>query len=135
MATMESTFLYSFVRALAPPLGELLSVSEAEDVYKRQISNTQTINPEALGHSEGERVENLVQVLDVYKRQGVVGKDLVQLLAGLVAVGGAGLLRHLDAAVGHESTLEGLVGLQAHDLLLSLIHISCWAASVPSPVP
>lgn len=30
MATMESTFLYSFVRALAPPLGELLSVSEAE---------------------------------------------------------------------------------------------------------
>jgi len=48
---------------------------------------------------------------------GVVGKDLVQLLAGLVAVGGAGLLGHLDAAVGHESTLEGLVGLQAHDLL------------------
>ena len=30
------------------------------------ISNTQTINPEALGHSEGERVENLVQVLDGY---------------------------------------------------------------------
>ena len=26
------------------------------------ISNTQTINPEALGHSEGERVENLVQM-------------------------------------------------------------------------
>ena len=26
------------------------------------ISNTQTINPEALGHSEGERVENLVQI-------------------------------------------------------------------------
>ena len=48
---------------------------------------------------------------------GVVGKDLVQLLAGLVAVGGAGLLGHLDAAVGHESTLQGLVGLQADDLL------------------
>mgnify|MGYP000591633758 CR=1 FL=1 len=28
------------------------------------ISNTQTINPDALGHSEGERVENLVQVMD-----------------------------------------------------------------------
>mgnify|MGYP000491366425 FL=1 len=30
------------------------------------ISNTQTINPDALGHSEGERVENLVQVMDGY---------------------------------------------------------------------
>ena len=48
---------------------------------------------------------------------GVVGKDLVQLGAGLVAVGGAGLLCHLDAAVGHEGALEGLVGLQTHDLL------------------
>ena len=28
------------------------------------ISNTQTINPDALGHSEEERVDNLVQVLD-----------------------------------------------------------------------
>jgi len=34
------------------------------------ISNTQTINPEALGHSEGERKENLVQVLDGYFDQG-----------------------------------------------------------------
>ena len=34
------------------------------------ISNTQTINPEALGHSEGERVENLVQVLEGYYDQG-----------------------------------------------------------------
>ena len=34
------------------------------------ISNTQTINPDALGHSEGERVENLVQVLDGYFDQG-----------------------------------------------------------------
>ena len=34
------------------------------------ISNTQTINPEALGHSEDERVENLVQVLDGYFDQG-----------------------------------------------------------------
>ena len=48
---------------------------------------------------------------------GIIGKDLVQLGAGLVAVGGAGLLCHLDAAVGHEGALEGLVGLQTHDLL------------------
>ena len=42
---------------------------------------------------------------------GVVGKDLMQLGRGLVAVGGAGLLCHLDAAVGHKGALEGLVGL------------------------
>ena len=34
------------------------------------ISNTQTINPDALGHSEGERVNNLVQVMDGYFDQG-----------------------------------------------------------------
>ena len=47
---------------------------------------------------------------------GILGKDLVQLFAGLIAVGRAGLLSHLDAAVGHESTLQGLIGLQADDL-------------------
>ena len=46
------------------------------------ISNTQTINPDALGHSEDERVSNLVQVMDGYFDQGahhlnvnVFGKD------------------------------------------------------------
>ena len=34
------------------------------------ISNTQTINPGALGHSEMERISNLVQVLDGYFDQG-----------------------------------------------------------------
>lgn len=34
------------------------------------ISNTQTINPAALGHSEEERVNNLVNVLDGYFDQG-----------------------------------------------------------------
>ena len=34
------------------------------------ISNTQTINPDALGHSETERVDNLVQVMDGYFDQG-----------------------------------------------------------------
>ena len=34
------------------------------------ISNTQTINPDALGHDEDERINNLVQVLDGYFEQG-----------------------------------------------------------------
>ena len=34
------------------------------------ISNTQTISPDALGHGEQERVENLVQVMDGYFDQG-----------------------------------------------------------------
>ncbi len=34
------------------------------------ISNTQTINPDALGHSDEERTENLVRVLDGYFAQG-----------------------------------------------------------------
>lgn len=34
------------------------------------ISNTQTINPDALGHDEEERVDKLVQVLDGYFDQG-----------------------------------------------------------------
>lgn len=34
------------------------------------ISNTQTINPQALGHNEDERVNNLVQVIDGYFDQG-----------------------------------------------------------------
>ena len=43
-------------------------------MYKRQaldgISNTQTINPDALGHSEEERIGNLVNVMDGYFAQG-----------------------------------------------------------------
>ena len=34
------------------------------------ISNTQTINPDALGHSEDERVQNLVSVMDGYFEKG-----------------------------------------------------------------
>ena len=34
------------------------------------ISNTQTINPDALGHNPDERIENLVQVMDGYFDQG-----------------------------------------------------------------
>ena len=44
-------------------------------------------------------------------------KILCSSAVGLVAVGGAGLLRHLDAAVGHKGALQGLVGLQTDDLL------------------
>ena len=46
------------------------------------ISNTQTMNPDALGHNEEERVANLVNVMDGYFDQGahhlnvnVFGKD------------------------------------------------------------
>ena len=34
------------------------------------ISNTQTINPSALGHNEAEQVENLVNILDGYFSKG-----------------------------------------------------------------
>ena len=34
------------------------------------ISNTQTINPGALGNEDGERITNLVQVMDGYFDQG-----------------------------------------------------------------
>lgn len=34
------------------------------------ISNTQTINPDALGHDENERADNLVRVMDGYFNQG-----------------------------------------------------------------
>ena len=34
------------------------------------ISNTQTINPDAIGHNEEERINNLVQVMDGYFDQG-----------------------------------------------------------------
>ena len=34
------------------------------------ISNTQTINPQALGHNEEDRINNLVQVMDGYFNQG-----------------------------------------------------------------
>ena len=46
----------------------------------------------------------------------VIGKDFYQVLIDCVAVGGSRLNRHLDAAVGHERALEGLVGLKSDDL-------------------
>ena len=47
----------------------------------------------------------------------IFGEDLVQLRIGGIAISLAGFLRHLDAAEGHERTLQGLIGLQADDLL------------------
>ena len=44
-------------------------------------------------------------------------KDLVQFFAWRIAIGRAGLLRHLDAAIRHECTLQRLIGLKADDLL------------------
>ena len=46
----------------------------------------------------------------------VVGKDLVEVCARLVAVLLAGFLGHFDAAERHKGALQRLVGLQTHDL-------------------
>ena len=52
-------------------LASLNSVAKLPYEYALDgISNTQTINPDALGHSEDERVGNLVNVLDGYFAQG-----------------------------------------------------------------
>ena len=52
-------------------LASLNSVAKLPYEYALDgISNTQTINPDALGHTEGERVNNLVNVLDGYFDQG-----------------------------------------------------------------
>ena len=52
-------------------LASLNSVAKLPYEYALDgISNTQTINPDALGHTEEERVNNLVSVLDGYFDQG-----------------------------------------------------------------
>ncbi len=52
-------------------LASLNSVAKLPYEYALDgISNTQTINPDALGHSEDERVNNLVNVMDGYFAQG-----------------------------------------------------------------
>ncbi len=52
-------------------LASLNSVAKLPYEYALDgISNTQTINPDALGHTDGERVENLVQIMDGYFDQG-----------------------------------------------------------------
>lgn len=52
-------------------LASLNSVAKLPYEYALDgISNTQTINPDALGHSEEERLNNLVNVLDGYFDQG-----------------------------------------------------------------
>ena len=52
-------------------LASLNSVAKLPYEYALDgISNTQTINPDALGHTEEERTENLVHVLDGYFDQG-----------------------------------------------------------------
>ena len=52
-------------------LGSLNSVAKLPYEWALDgISNTQTINPDAIGHDEQERVNNLVQVMDGYFDQG-----------------------------------------------------------------
>ena len=57
-------------------------------------------------------------------RLAVHGEELAHPGIDRVAVILAGLLRHADAAVGHERALERLVRLQADDLLLVLVEIA-----------
>lgn len=52
-------------------LASLNSVAKLPYEYALDgISNTQTINPGALGHNDDERVDNLVNVMDGYFDQG-----------------------------------------------------------------
>lgn len=52
-------------------LASLNSVAKLPYEYALDgISNTQTINPDALGHTDGERVDNLVRIMDGYFDQG-----------------------------------------------------------------
>ena len=52
-------------------LASLNSVAKLDDEEALDgISNTQTINPDALGHTDEERTENLARVLDAYFDQG-----------------------------------------------------------------
>ncbi len=52
-------------------LASLNSVAKIPYEYALDgISNTQTINPDALGHNDGERVDNLVRIMDGYFDQG-----------------------------------------------------------------
>ncbi len=52
-------------------LASLNSVAKLPYEYALDgISNTQTINPDAIGHDEQERINNLVQVMDGYFDQG-----------------------------------------------------------------
>ena len=67
-------------------LASLNSVAKLPYEYALDgISNTQTINPDALGHEESEQVTNLVNILDGYFDQGahhlnvnVFGKDAME---------------------------------------------------------
>ena len=56
-------------------------------------------------------------------------KYFVQFFRGLVAVGGASLLCHFDASIGHKGALQRLVGLQTYHCLLvfRLWGDICWS--------
>ena len=54
----------------------------------------------------------------------VFGVDFHHFRVHMVAVVLAGLHGHADAAVGLQGALEGLIGLEAHNLLLALVQIA-----------
>ena len=69
--TITSNVVYGKATGAMPLLASLNSVAKLPYHWALDgISNTQTINPDALGHSEDERVNNLVQVMDGYFDQG-----------------------------------------------------------------
>jgi len=77
-------------------------------------------------HGRGVRVEHALVV-----RLVVVREDVVQFFARRVAVVLARFFGHLDAAERHERTLQGLVRLQAHDLvevLHGVVDVACLVA-------
>ena len=86
-----------------------IGIKPAEEKYGKSDGKLQ----EQEGPAQAEKMmkelgfeEKVIERVSYLVGHAVFGENLVQLLAGLVAVGGAGLLRHLDAAVGHEGTLE-----------------------------
>ena len=102
----------------------LLRLDEAVDAVERDAAVVADDAPAAIGVGQS-RDDVAVACAANLRRVGVedrlvvrlvvLREDFVQALARLVAVVPARLLRHLDAAVGHEGTLQGLVRLQTDD--------------------
>ena len=102
----------------------LLRLDEAVDAVERDAAVVADDAPAAIGVGQPRddvavaRAANLrrVGIEDrLVVRLVVLREDFVQTLARFVAVVPARLFRHLDAAVGHEGTLQRLVRLQADD--------------------
>ena len=102
----------------------LLRLDEVIDAVERDAAVVADDAPAAIGVGQS-RDDVAVACAANLRRVGVedclivrlvvLREDFVQTLARLVAIVPARLLRHLDAAVWHEGTLQGLVRLQTDD--------------------